>query len=164
MKGKKIYVGIILTAAVMAGFEACERQSKNKSGAQHEQGIRPYDYGYAKWVSEEPDIWFVTYGEWEDDPYWDVPEGVIRMGNRLIPFEARFDDKTGVVFVLDDGEDDYSLQSHREEDASVELLCGECSFSPDVLKVWVSDKKGLFYRGEKLSFQRVGLQENEQDP
>lgn len=160
MMMKKKYIGILagIIAVIVFAVVLSDIIVGDTSKTVYKQGERPYDYGYAKWVSEDPDMWFVTYGEKEEDKYWDIPEGVIRMDEQLIPFEARFDEETDVVFVLDDGDDDYLEGIKEKEEELTKLICGKCTFFPDELQVQVSETGGLFFHGKKLIFKRIALQ------
>lgn len=76
------------------------RYQEKKDAGVVEQYVEKYlhDYGYAKWVSAEPDIWFVVYGEEKDDKYQDVPRGIMTLGEEQIPFVIHFDEEKGVRF------------------------------------------------------------------
>ena len=125
------------------------------------------DYGYAKWASAEPDIWFVVYGEEKDDKYQDVPRGIMTLGEEQIPFVIHFDEEKGVRFQISDGES-FSVSEASKDDPEKEffddvpdLIVGECSFEKDKLIVRVDKKDGIFLKGKILEFCGILLKDVE---
>lgn len=103
-------------------------------------GKRPYDYGAAKWVCEDPQIWFVV--DPDADVYYD-PKGEIQVGDRTYSITLYFVDGSKTV-LFDIAETDYELE-------------GECEFYPDKLVVKVDKKRSTLFDGkyEELIFNRT---------
>lgn len=109
---------------------------------------RPYFYGDAKWVSDDPDIFFVVDNSMEDSTY--LRGEVIYNGEiRLCAFS--FIDNTDQVYVciIDDIDKPYP-------DPGIAWLSGMCRFSENKLEITV-DKDDTLFNGkyETLMFYRT---------
>lgn len=99
-------------------------------------GRRPYDYGPAKWSSEDPEIVFYTSPETGCHP-----EGTLWIGDVEVPVVVYFD-SNGVEFCKKD--EDYHL-----------VLRGICTFAPDKLVVEVTGGKEFKDQYEEIVFKRT---------
>lgn len=113
---------------------------------------RPYFYGDAKWISEDPDIFFIVDNSMEYS--WYLRGEVIYDGEiRLCVFS--FIDNTDQVhvFIIDDIDKPYL-------DAGIAGLFGVCSFSEEKLEIKV-DKGDTLFNGEyeTLTFYRTEFAE-----
>lgn len=142
-------------------FYGRDQEKKDADVAEQYVEKRLHDYGYAKWASAEPDIWFVVYGEEKDDKYQDIPRGIMTLGEERIPFVIHFDKEKGVRFQISDGES-FSVSEASKDDREKEffddvpdLIVGECSFETDKLIVQVDEKDGVFFKGKVLEFSGI---------
>lgn len=114
------------------------------SGCILHQGERPTDYGPAKWISNDPNIWFEVL---ETDDKLGTnrmsPIGQIILGNRSIDFTMHFDGGITVYFYNADGK-------------SGLLFSGTCNFSIDNLIVKINKNKDTVFNGEidQIVFKR----------
>lgn len=137
-----------------------------KSYPELHENVRPYGQGYAKWVSKSPEIYFVAYYE-QHDKYWDIPIGIMKIEEKLIPVVILFDDQSGVRFKEDNKGDRYEKERKeyiKQLNASKDFIVGECIFSTDKLTVYVSETEGQFFKGETLKFERISLEDEAQLP
>lgn len=98
-------------------------------------GEYPFDYGPAKWVSNDPKFEF-----WIDSDTGIFPKGIFYV------------DGTEFPFVLSFGYSNYATFSN---DMGYPLLEGECVFSPDKLSVSVSFDKIFNNQFEEINFYRT---------
>ena len=110
-------------------------------------GKKPDDYGPAKWVCGEPDIWFQVLDEASLKKKWYAKVvGEINFGDEVYPVSVLFTDAETVLF-----------QTYRGEyydDNKESLIVGQGIFTPDTLIVKVSGREGVFFRGETLEFKK----------
>ena len=107
-------------------------------------GKRPYDYPPAKWVSEEPKMWF-EIGESDNNPYALLEEinGYLVLDGQNIEIEVFFDYGVGVFF---------SEKGYYEP-----FTMGICKFFPDKLVVQIYKERDNFLNGlcDTITFIRV---------
>lgn len=100
-------------------------------------GKRPFDYGAAKWICEEPSAWFVVDPNSEE--YY-RPKGEIQLNNETMQFELFFIVETNFVafqIIMDSSLNDEPLE-----------LKGECEFSPQNLTVKVDQETDTIFNGQ----------------
>ena len=85
------------------------------------EGKRPYDYGAAKWVCQNPSAFFIVNPE--DEEYY-CPKGEMELDGQVVPFELGFTIKTNTVRFHFEGE----YHDYRS-------FTGTCVFSPEKLIV-----------------------------
>ena len=88
---------------------------------------RPYDYGNALWVCENPNIWFVVNTE-KDDYYY--PEGELQINDKTYFCKFYFIHQTNQlhisIYPLDYTN---ALDEHRDRSSVIGTIKGECNFS-----------------------------------
>jgi hypothetical protein len=87
-------------------------------------GQRPDELGPARWVSENPDIWFEVFDEDPETGYVQ-PEGQLTYEGNTYAFLVMFDNSKGIV-----------LQS-KSNDNIRSLFKGNCKFGPEKLIVTI---------------------------
>ena len=124
MRKRMLMVGAVIIAILLVG---CDRYN----------GRRPYDYGPAKWSSENPEIVFYTSPETGCHP-----EGTLWIDEVEIPIVVYFDYSNGVEICKKD--EGYHL-----------VLRGICTFAPDKLVVEVTGGKEFKDQYEEIVFKRT---------
>lgn len=112
-------------------------------------GKRPFNYGAAKWVCENPFVWFVIDPNVED--YYS-PKGEIQVNNETLRFQLFFGHGTNEVsFKIIKH---YGLGDKRLE------LSGECAFSPEKLIVTIDRETDTTFDGQYsiLIFTRISTE------
>lgn len=102
-------------------------------------GKRPFDYGAAKWVCEEPTAWFVVNPDAED--YYS-PKGEVTVNDETLKFELIFVHETNTVFF--------------NTETSEIGFDGECEFSSEKLIIKVDKQTDTLFGGryDELVFVR----------
>ena len=107
-------------------------------------GRRPYDYPPAKWVSEDPKIWF-EIGKSSHSPHAPREKiyGCLVLNGQNIEIEVFFDYGNGVYF--------------REKSNDDPVTRGECAFHSDKLVVKIDKERDNFLNElcETITFIRV---------
>ena len=96
-------------------------------------GERPFDYGDAEWVCEDPLAYFVIDADSEE--YYS-PRGEICLDDQLVEFQLIFVHGTDKVFL-----------NVTSRDVSGELN-GECVFSPEKLIIIVNKETDTLFYGK----------------
>ncbi|NLZ46460.1 MAG: hypothetical protein GX896_07180 [Clostridiales bacterium] len=98
-------------------------------------GKRPFDYGSAKWVCEEPSGWFIVDENTED---YHAPKGEFEFDGKVVLFELSFIVGTNMVLIC-------SLNSDA---LTGEQTTGDCEFSPEKLIIKIDPEKDALFNGE----------------
>ena len=119
-------------------------------------GVRPTDYGPARWISEKPYIWFDVQEEVEytrtNNP---IVKGELTIEDEVYPCIVTFNPADGIYFHMESDWDETTRVIHIPEE---ELMVGYCKFGTEKLIVDVDDDRGQYYNGERLTFIRVPLE------
>ncbi len=103
-------------------------------------GKRPFDYGAAKWISEEPSAWFVV--DPDDDEYY-YPKGEIVIDNQAIQVRFRFINQTNRIFIdLINSNNSSNITGYND------VIDGECTFSPEKLIIKIEPEKDTLFHGQ----------------
>ncbi len=112
-------------------------------------GKRPYDYGFATWICEDPPAWFAVSPDNEVPPRLN---GEVILDGQKIRVDFRF------IRGLDDVYIDF-LDYHVGEGANGynEALLGHCTFSPEKLVIKVDKDSDRLFNGkyDELVFIRA---------
>ena len=132
---RKCIFNLIFLMCILS-FMGCTRTSRT----------RPIDYAPSKWVSEEPDMWFIVP---EQDhsayTYSEPAAGEITIEGQKIPFQIWFTPVDLVTFYNDEGD----------------LFDGICKFSPEKMTVKIrksEEDKAFHGTVDKIVFVRVPMQ------
>ena len=129
---KKVFCVAILILIIIPILSGCNMYA----------GERPNDYPSAKWISESPDIWFMSeYGESD----FDYGEAVL--DGETIEIMVFFDYSNGIYI------------SAKSDDRDTPFTKGFCTFRPDKLTVKIDEERDnfLFLNGqyETITFNRI---------
>lgn len=91
-------------------------------------GKRPYDYGLAKWVCEDPDAWFVVDPD-ADDYY--SPKGEMEINGEIQRIQLIFVNGTNRVFVELLDKNSSWITEYKS------IIDGKCTFSPEKMIIEV---------------------------
>ena len=103
-------------------------------------GKRPSDYDDAKWVCEEPNIWFEVNSDEEESYY---PKGEIVYNNQTIQVVFKFVNQTNRVFI-----NQYSYADAYRISGDNCVFGGECEFSPEKLIIKIEKDTDTVFNGE----------------
>jgi len=119
------------------------------------QGQRPFDYPPAKWVSEDPDIWFVTRAP--GDP---LPAGVTNSWVQI--GQLRINGETIDIVVGFDGGHGIDVDARTQTSTNNVLFLGSCKFSPDKLTVSIYKNYDNIFNGQykTIVFNRIPLDDS----
>ncbi len=110
-------------------------------------GKRPWDYGSAKWVCEDPKAWVEVDVESEE---FDFPKGEVIINDRPIKFRLCFIHQTNQVF--------FQITEKTSNSIFYEVpeFSGECTFAPDKLVIKVDKDSDTVFSGkyDELVFTR----------
>lgn len=119
---------------------------------------RPFDYGEAKWVCEEHNIWFCVDMKKEDYYY---PEGEVQLDGNTYFCKFYFIHQTNQVSISV-----YPLEyatipdTERDRCKILAELDGDCSFSKESLTIFVETESDTIFNKkiDSLTFLRVESQ------
>ncbi len=145
MKMKRITLLLLSLLLIVSLFSGCNWDPYS--------GKRPYDYGDAKWICEDPLVWFEV--DTEDEEFYE-PGGEATVDGEIMPVELVFVHQTKTVFISRYIDPDAGLTA--EEYANRESLEGECLFFPEALVVRVNKERDTLFGGkyDELTFIRKG--------
>lgn len=86
-------------------------------------GKRPFDYGVAKWVSRDPEIWF-KIDENDREMFNEYFDGFIEINNEFVGIEVFFDKWDGFYI------------SEKSNSIDAPFTRGTCKFSPEKLEAY----------------------------
>mgnify|MGYP000758587523 CR=1 FL=1 len=112
-------------------------------------GKRPFDYGAAKWVCDEPSIWFVIDPDAKE--YYN-PYGEIEINNQAMICRFFFIQGTNQLFIQIEGND----TAGSTEYLNCEMSC-ECEFSSEKMIATIDKEKDTIFNGQytELVFTRI---------
>ncbi len=108
---------------------------------------RPFDYGDAQWVCEDPYLCF-TVDTTEENYYY--PKGEIRINDSTYPCEFNFIHQTNQLYVVVYKSENFSIKNRLGE------IEGECDFSSDVLVFHIDKNRDTIFDGkyDTMTFYR----------
>lgn len=120
-------------------------------------GKRPFDYGAATWVCENPSAWFVVNPD-VDDYY--QPEGEIQLNDETMQFKLFFVPETNLVFFVI-----IKNSVSNNEECYDSGFDGECIFSPEKLVIKVDKDTDTVFDGQydELVFTLTPTEDEESD-
>ena len=112
-------------------------------------GKRPFDYGAAQWVCENPSAWFVVNPD--DEDYY-CPKGEVCVDDKTLQFELIFVTGTDLVFFKIINTSAAYYGGYR--DAGFD---GECTFSSSEFVITIDKETDTVFGGQydTLTFTRI---------
>lgn len=146
----KIKFIIIFLAAIVITITGCKNnENEIIVGPDPYAGKRPFDYGVAKWVSRDPEIWF-KIDENDREMFNEYFDGFIEINNEFVGIEVFFDKWDGFYI------------SEKSNSIDAPFTRGTCKFSPEKLEVTIDKEadnceiiKGKF---DKITFIKEPLE------
>lgn len=109
------------------------------------QGERPFDYPPARWISENPNIWFDVVSHDGNPSRRSEPKGKVELTGRSVEIIVGFD-ITNRIFVRE------NINASNPQGFN-----GTCKFNPEKLIVTVNKEKDTLFHGEydTITFIRI---------
>lgn len=111
--------------------------------------VKPQAYGPAKWVSDEPNMWFEVTTPPDDNSPFDVPlHGEMVLDDKIVKIAVFFNPANSIDIAIEKGKDQYEGS-----------LLGLCKFGSEKLRVKVYKDRDELFNGKyrKITFVRNEL-------